>query len=218
MPDYQRAAIKAYETLRDNNIKKLPIIPLQIIGNNPNVLVFSFTEAASFSGVGRAAIFDLLIDQNIDAITFSRSQYGVMRYIVAYNQRFPYDMLQQALAVELGHIVLGHDDSMPEEDKRAEALCFAQHILCPRPLVQTIRDAGAVPTVTTIGTMTGCYGRYIAGMRNTPGVHVPADLNRAVRDQLSDYIHNYLHCMALIGADDDSPEANFGSFMDRYEE
>jgi hypothetical protein len=218
MPDFQRAAIKAYETLRDHHITTLPIIPMEIIGSIPNVLVFAFTEAASFYGVGRAALFDILIDQNIDAITFSRTQNGIRRYIVAYNQRFPFDILQHALSVELGHIVLGHDDSMPEEEKRAEALCFAQHLLCPRPLVKTIQDAGAIPTVTTIGTMTGCYGRYIAGMRRTPGVQVPADLNRAVRDQLSDYVHAYLHCMALIGADDDSPEANFGTFMDGYEE
>ena len=218
MIDFQRAAIKAYETLRDNRISNVPVHPLQIIKKIPNVLVFSFTEASSFSGIGQAELLDVLIDQNLDSITFSKNCNGSMNYLVAYNQRFPFDMLQQSLAVELGHIVLGHNNSMNEIERRAEAVCFAQHLLCPRPLVQAIKDAGEIPTVATIGTMTGCYGRYIAGMRNTPGIHVPAELNNAVKDQLLNYVNNYLKCMSAIGLEDESPEANFGTYMDGYEE
>lgn len=218
MSDLQRAAIKAYETIRDSKIEKLPIFPLQIIEKNPNVFIFSFTEASSFYGIGKSAPLDILISKNIDAITISKQCNGEMHYIVAYNQRFPYDMLQQALAVELGHIVLGHNGSTPEDVSYAEAVCFAHHLLVPRPLVQIIKDAGAVPTVSTIGTITGCYGRYIAGMRNTPGIPVPSELNRAVKDQLSNYVNDYLTCMSAFGLEDESPEANFGKYMDNYEE
>lgn len=218
MSNFQRAAIKAYETIRDHKIEKLPIFPLQIIEKNQNVFVFSFTEASSFYGMGRAAPLDILINQNVDAITVSKQCNGDMHYIVAYNQRFPYDMLQQALAVELGHIVLGHNGSTPEDVSYAEAVCFARHLLVPRPLVQIIKDAGAVPTVSTIGTITGCYGRYIAGMRNTPGITVPAELNRVVKEQLSDYVSDYLNCTSAFGLEDESPEANFGTYMDGYEE
>ena len=33
-------------------------------------------------------------------------------------------------------------------------------------------------SVEVLGNMTGCYERCLAGMRKTPGVKVPAELNR----------------------------------------
>lgn len=214
-PDYQRAAIKAYETLRDHKVSSTPIFPLGIIDNTPGVLLVSFTEASSLTGV---KLSDIVGNQNQDAIAFAQPRDGGIRYIVVYNQRFPFDMLQFALARELGHIALGHRGYTPEDVRNAEAICFAQHLLCPRPLVQAITEYGFEPTVETIGALTGCYGRFIAEMRHTPGVYVPSELNRIVKNQLSEYIKGSLEFLSLINAGDESPEANFGTFLDGYEE
>lgn len=214
-PDFQRASVKAYEILRDYGISKTPVFPLRIIENTPGVFVVSFTEASSFTGV---KLTDIVGNQNQDAIAFAQPRNGGIQYIVAYNQRFPFDILQFALARELGHIALGHRGYTPEDVRHAEAVCFAQHLLCPRPLIQAITESDVTPTVETIGALTGCYGRFIAEMRHTPGVHVPAELNRAVRNQLSDYISCSLDYLSLINSEDDSPKANFGAFMNNYEE
>jgi len=48
---------------------------------------------------------------------------------VVYNQRMPFDIVRKALARELGHIVLGHDGTRPEEVRNTEAEHFAKIML-----------------------------------------------------------------------------------------
>ena len=69
-----------------------------------------------------------------------------------------------------------------------------------------------------IGNLTGCYERCMIGIRNTPGLHVPPELNRQVREQFSDYIQNFLDCKDILTAGDVTGEADFGTYMDNYEE
>ena len=69
-----------------------------------------------------------------------------------------------------------------------------------------------------LGAMTGCYERCLQGMRKTPPVHVPADLNRAVRDQFADYISNFLDYESYLSKSDESMLANLGTYMEGYEE
>ena len=55
-------------------------------------------------------------------------------------------------------------------------------------------------------------------MRRTPATHVPADLNRRIRDQFSEYLADFLDFQSYLSQDDESMIANFGTFMDGYEE
>jgi Zn-dependent peptidase ImmA (M78 family) len=41
----------------------------------------------------------------------------------------PFDIVRKALARELGHIVLGHDGTRPEDVRNQEAECFAKVLL-----------------------------------------------------------------------------------------
>ena len=66
--------------------------------------------------------------------------------------------------------------------------------------------------------MTGCYERCLQGMRKTPAVHVPAELNRKIKEQFKDYIENFLDFESYLSKTDESMLANFGSYMDGYEE
>ena len=127
-------------------------------------------------------------------------------------------MVQRSLARELGHIILGHDGSRPEEVRRAEALCFANHLICPRPLLKAVQEAGVKLTAEVLGNMTGCYERCLLIMRNTPGAHVPMELNREVKAQFADYLSNYMSFQKILSMEDQSPLADFGTFMDNYEE
>ena len=143
---------------------------------------------------------------------------GRLVYIVAYNQRLPFYMLQRGLARELGHIVLHHDGSRPEDVRAEEALVFARHLICPRPLVKALQENLSPLTMETFGNVTGCYERCLLGIKKTPGAHVPAELNRIVRDQFAEYISNFLNCHAILTNGDITGEADFGTFMDNYEE
>ena len=215
-PDYARAAALAMQTLIDNKISRTPVSPLPILKRVPGVLVLSFAEVSGIAEIDRDQIVDMSGEYK-GAVTFYVNR-GKARYIVAYNQQLPYAAVQRALARELGHIVLGHDGTRPADVRDAEALCFAHHLLCPRPLIHAVAAAGIPLTVEVVGTVTGCYDRCLADMRLEPAVRVPADLNRAVRDQFREYLRNYLDFQRILSRSDDSAPADFGHYMDGYEE
>ena len=182
-PDYTAAATKAAQTLIKHNVRACPVDPLVILKKTPRVIVCTFTERASSNRVGLDNIAAMFGADRQDAITYAL---GDIR-VVAFNQRLPYDMIQMALARELGHIVMGHEDQSLEKNIE-EALVFARHLLCPRPVVRAMLDRGIMLSVESVGSMTGCYGRTLAGIRETRGASVPADLNKKMRTQFSQYV------------------------------
>lgn len=216
LPNYERSALLAMQTLIDNNINTTPIIPLPIFKRRKDVLVLSFTELSNLIDIDRTSLV-AMFGANQDASTFYVDTEKV-KYIVAYNQRLPFYMLQSGLSRELGHIILGHDGSRPEAVRSAEAYCFAHHLLCPRPLIRALQDANIPLTVEVVGSMTGCYERHLSKLRKEPSVYVPPELNRKVKEQFSDHIENFINFERFFGTGDDSTLADLGEYMDKYEE
>ena len=217
-PDFDRAATAAAEILIKYGISTAPIDPIPIFKKADGFNVVTFTEMSRMIGIDRRALLSSFATESHDAVSSVYLKDGKPHYLVAYNMRLPQYLVQRALAREMGHIVLGHDGTRPQEVRNAEALCFAHHLLCPRALIHTIQEAGTRITVEVLGNVTGCYERCLIGMRKTPATHVPPDLNRAVRDQFADYLADFLDFQAYLSQDDDSMIANFGTFMDGYEE
>ena len=217
-PDFDRAATLAAEILIKYNITTAPVDPIPIIKKAENYNVVTFTEMSRMIGVDRADLLSAFEAENHDAVSSVYLKNGKSHYLVAYNMRLPQYIVQRALAREIGHIVLGHDGSRPEDVRNAEALCFAHHLLCPRALIHAIQEAGTRITVEVLGNTTGCYERCLIGMRRTPATHVSADLNRRIHEQFSDYINDFLDFQSYLSLEDDSMIANFGTFMDGYEE
>lgn len=214
-PNYDLAATKALETLIANNIRTLPIDPLPIIKNTPGVLVMPFADLASNASIERNQLVPMF-GQNQDAVTFYIGGDRV-KYVVAYNQYLPTD-IRRGLARELGHIMLGHDGTRPIDIRMSEAMCFARHLIFPRPLIRAIQESGVPFTVEVVGSGTGCYERCLEGLRTLPGVHVPAELNKAVKAQFSDWLDNFIGLHSIITEGDHTYLADFGHYMDGYEE
>ena len=217
-PNLDRAATAAAQTLVDYYVSSAPVAPLRILKSIPNVIVLSFAEMASGIGIARKELLDKYESMSKDAVTFVKEVNGKLKYFVAYNMMLPDYLMQRAIARELGHIVLEHDGSRPEEVRMAEAIFFARHLLCPRPLIKAIQEANIPITVETLGLITGCYERCLVGIQKTPGVHVPKELNAAIRRQFEVYIDNFIDCEPIISNDDESMLVNFGTYMDGYEE
>lgn len=213
-PNLDRAASLALETLLKNDISSAPIMPLPILKKTPGVLVISFAQMSQETGIARREILDCF-GENQDAATFLL-QNSRVRYVVAINQSLPLVIVQRAAARELGHILLGHDGSRPESVRMAEATCFAQHFLCPRPLIASIRDSGVAITKNVLYNVTGSDDRCLACMKAAPGARVPAELNRAVRDLFAGYVENFAAYKRSV--EDGSSVVDLGSFMDGYEE
>ena len=217
-PDYNRAAIKATETLIKYEINSAPVSPLPILKKIPGVLVVSYESMSNDVDLDRQCVMSLFGETNQDAFTSVNVKDGKTYYLVTYNQRLSQVLIQRALARELGHIVLGHDGSRPEDVRNEEARCFAHHLLVPRPLIHAVTAAGFRLTTEVLGNLTGCFEYCLSCMRKTPGAAVPADLNRAVRDQFMPYILNFIEFQRSAAHTDGSALADFGTYMDLYKE
>lgn len=217
-PDFDRAATAAAEILIKYGISTAPVDPIPIIKKAEGFNVITFAEMSRMVGVDRSDLLSSFDASNHDAVSSVYMKNGRPHYLVAYNMRLPAYLIQRALAREMGHIVLGHDGSRPEEVRNAEAICFANHLLCPRALIQAIRESGTKITVEVLGNTTGCYERCLVCMRHLPATHVPAELNRKIRAQFQDYISEFLDFQSYLSKGDDSMIANFGTYMDGYEE
>ena len=216
-PDYDRAAIAAMRLLIEHQITETPIIPTPMLKNFPGCRVMSFTHMADQAGMERADLVPLFGPRQ-DAATF-RLTMGIesVEYVVVYNQRLPYEMIWRGVARELGHIVLGHDGvTRPDSVRLAEAMCFAHHLLSPRPIIHMIRQSEMPLTLSAMTNTVGCAEECIDDMREIPGVHVPAGMNRQVRDQFSRGIQEYIRFHLAAPVVDRSPRVDLGGFMDYY--
>ena len=218
-PDYLNAAIKATETLINYGISSAPVSPLPILKKIPGVIVVSYESMSNAVDQDRQCVISLFGEKNQDAFTsVNIHPDGRKHYLVTYNQRLSQVFVQRALARELGHIILGHDGTRPEDVRNEEARCYAHHLLCPRPLIHSIQATGLRLTKEVLGNVTGCYDYCLSCMRRTPGVSVPAELNRAVRDQFMPYIKDFFEFERYASLDDGSALADLGTYMDNYEE
>ena len=217
-PNYDFAATKAAETLIRYNVCTAPVDPIPIFKRAKNCNVVTFTEMSRVIGIDRKELVSSFDAENHDAVTSVYVKNGNPHYLVAYNMRLPQYIIQRALAREMGHIVLGHDGTKPESVRNAEAMCFAHHLLCPRALIHAIRESGAVITTEVLGNTTGCYERCLIGMRKTPATYVDPALNRQVKAFFTEYLEDFLDFQTYLSVDDESMIANFGTFMDGYED
>lgn len=217
-PDFQTAAIRATETLIKYGIASTPVDPLPILKRIPGVLAVSYESMSSDVDQDRRCVMSLFGEKNHDAFTSVNYKDGKTQYLVTFNQRLPAALIQRGLARELGHIMLGHDGTRPESVRNDEAKCFAHHLLVPRALIHALQATGVRLTVEVLGNLTGCYDYCLSCMRKQPAVHVPADLNRAVRDQFMPYITNIFEYQRYASLKDGSALADFGTYMDGYEE
>ena len=217
-PDYQAAAEKATEILIKHGIKAAPIDPLPILKNMPGVLVVSFEEMSKDMGMDRKCVISMFGKECRDAFTSVNLIDGKKQYLVTYNAYLPFHIIQRSLARELGHIVLGHDGTKPEEVRLEEAKCFAHHLLCPRPLIHAIQATGIRLTTEVIGSITSFNDHCLFCLRRTPATDIPADWNRKIRDNMMPYIVNFFEFQRTVMNNDGSALADLGTYMEGYAE
>ena len=217
-PDYDRAATAAMRLLIDNAVTETPVIPLPFLLAMPDVRVISFARMANEAYTERDELIPLFV-ANQDAATFRLGMdIDNVKYVVVYNARLPFEIIWRGIARELGHIVLGHDGvTRSSAVRRAEAMCFAHHLLSPRPILHMLREANAL-TMNTLSDTTGCIDECVYDMQEIPGAYVPPEINRQVRSQFERGIGEYIRFHAASHKKDRSPVVDLGTFMDGYEE
>ncbi len=138
-PDYRRAIRLAYHTLIHLQIKELPVDIVSICRLCKNTLIIPYSKAEPFADI---LGFNIIDEAPSDmAFTYRiEPAAGPVIYLLLYNDE-PYQNTARfrfTLAHELGHIIMKHRNSGYVEE--AEANCLAQHLLCPEPLVESLRE------------------------------------------------------------------------------
>ena len=215
MIDLDNAATLAAETLVKYNVRFAPVSPMKILEQMDNVIVISFSELGEKNGVDRRDILSTF-GRIRDAVTSIHTQSGSKKIVIAYNRLLPFSLIQRALARELAHIVLQHGD--PTEETKQEAECFANHLLCPRPLIHSVTATGIRLTEDMLANLTGVFDQTLISIRHVPGTSVPPGLNRFVRGQFLPFILNFLDYYRTVMPKDGSALADLGTFMDGYKE
>lgn len=207
------------EILINNHITETPINPMPIILKTPGVRVMPFTRMADEAGIEREDLLPLF-GACQDAATFHLGmEIADVKYVVVYNMRLPFEIIWRGIARELGHIVLGHDGATRSADVRtAEAMCFAHHLLSPRPIIRLIQESGTPLTMSVLAHTTGCSDECVEDMQKIPGVRVPKELNRQVKDLFARGINEYIRFHRSSPMVDRSPLVDLGTYMDNYED
>lgn len=213
--DLNRAATAATESLIKYSVQTTPVSPLRILEQMDNVIVTSFSEVSDTSGIRRSDLLRML-GKNRDAITSVHTENGKNVYVIAYNRMLPFSIVQRALAREMAHIILNHEDISEENEKEAE--CFSIHLLCPRPLIHSIQATGMKLTVDMLSNLTGVFDQFALCMRHLPGTSVASALNRFVRGQFMPFFTNFFEYYQYMKPKDGSELVDFGTYMDGYEE
>ena len=219
LPNYEAAAAAAMNLLIRKNITATPIDSLSILLSTPGVRVMTFSEMATETGENRDELVPLF-GTNQDAVTFKLPQaFDGVDYVVIYNRFLSVDIVSRGIARELGHIVMGHDgQTRPADVRMAEALCFSHHLLSPRPVIRLLQESGLRITLDILAETTGCSSDCVKGLQAIPGVHVPKEINRMVKEQFAQEIMEYVRFRSASNKTDTSQIIDFGSFMDNYED
>ena len=138
-PNYHRATRNAYRTLLATGVDRLPVDVTAICGRCRNTQVLSFREARCLNDE-----FEPLWDgPSRTAFTLRHTIESHTEYLILWNDEEMSrnsGLYRFSLAHELGHIVMKHGEDAGYVAE-LEANCFAQHLLCPRPVLEVLQPA-----------------------------------------------------------------------------
>lgn len=140
-PNYHRATRNAYRTLLATGVETLPVDINEICHRCRNTKVLSYREVRM-----KCDDFDPLFDgPSRTAYTLRRIDGDQVYNIILWNEEEMNrgsGLYRFSLAHELGHIVLRHSENAGYAAEM-EANVFAQHLLCPRPVLEVLQPADA---------------------------------------------------------------------------
>ena len=134
-PDYKTATAKAAEALTRYCIDRDRPDPLSVLRQLSNVLLMPFRQ--SFLYIDSTYQYTFSIGDR-ESMTLVNNVGGNLQYIVIYDENTDPVKLQLDLAKELGHVILQHDGSSPENVWLEEATCFAYHFISPAPSINAV--------------------------------------------------------------------------------
>ena len=181
-PDYHRAARLAYRTLLKLGIDKLPVDILGICKRCKNTKVMTFRDAEKEFDLPDG--YFICNGPSESAFTNHRQIGEVTHNIILYNDDRMDNSVQRlrfTLAHELGHILLKHEGNSVMFEM--EANCFAQHLLCPAPVVEALdfKDDSKIFMFTSTFGVSRTVAKIVLGNKR-PMQDVDPDMRQGIRE------------------------------------
>lgn len=137
-PNYHRATRQAYRVLLAAKIDRLPVDVDAICERCHDTTLVSSRTARELMGEDFDPFFD---GPSRTALTVRRWRAGRAYHTIIWNtEEMSHGSAQYryAIAHELGHVLLRHPGGQ-HPAAEAEADLFAQHLLCPRPVLEVLQ-------------------------------------------------------------------------------
>lgn len=214
--DCTTAATQAARALIKFGISRTPIYPQQIVQASERATMVSFADKKEmYDIIGTNSVFTW---ENEDLVWTSviPEENGVESYLFTVNRNAPMGHLKLALAIELGHIYLGHGSHILGSEKaRKEAECFALHLEFPRALIKLLQERGVVLTKVMFSRIFGDCEWCLESILNAEPVSISPDLNRLVKEQFVPYV-NKLEDIGIFLADPRGEPLDLNNYMEGY--
>ena len=138
-------------------------------------------------------------------------------YIFAVNREAPVGKIRLALAVELGHVYLGHEKDDVTPAKQHDAECFALHFEFPRALIRMLEERGFIFTKESFQRIFGDCEWCLKTLMNAEPVEVSPELNVMVKELFVPHI-NLLDETGILAMPKRGEELDLSRYMEGYEE
>lgn len=216
--DCTTAATQAARALIKFGISRTPIYPQQIVQASDRATMVSFADLDEIDDiVGTNSVFTME-NKNLVWTSIVPEENGIHSYLFTVNRNAPMGRLKLALAIELGHIYLGHGSHILGSEKaRKEAECFALHLEFPRALIKLLQEREVVLTKVMFSRIFGDCEWCLDSILNAEPVTISPDLNRLVKEQFAPYVDK-LEDIGIFLADPRGEELDLSKYMAGYED
>lgn len=216
--DCTTAATQASRALVKFGISRAPVYPHKVLQQSMLATMVSFSKPEELD--------EIILNTKLKAFrqandmvmsTIYTTQEGQQHYIFAVNRDAPQGKIRLALAVELGHIYLGHTQNVNSSSQIHDAECFALHFEFPRPLIQLLKERGYVFTTESFQRIFGDCEWCLDTLQNAAPVSVSPELNQMVKELFIPHV-NLLDETGILYMPAKGDELDLSRYMEGYEE
>lgn len=218
-PDCTTAATQAARALIKFKVSRTPIYPQQILQASQLTTMISFQQHKELDQIAdNCRLISYRKENDLVMSSIYTDANGDEKYLFAVNRNAPMGHLKLALAVELGHVYLGHASRQRNTSvKNKEAECFAIHLEFPRALIKLLRERGFVMTKETFSRIFGDCEWCLDSILNARPVRISPELNMIVKEQFTPYV-NTLEEMGILSMPHSGEVLDLSKYMSGYED
>ena len=216
--DCTTAATQATRALIKFGISRAPVYPHKVLQQSQLATMISFADPDELDEIIRHTKLSAFRQANDMVMsTVYTTPEGQQHYIFAVNRDAPMGKIRLALAVELGHIYLGHAKELIDASKLHDAECFALHFEFPRALIRLLMDRGYTFTAESFQRIFGDCEWCLPTIMNANPVSVSPELNQMVRELFIPHV-DLLEETGILNIPANGEELDLSRYMEGYKE